>query len=243
MNEIHSVKSRAFSALSVGRFSDKNLIDRVGEFSAKCPFDRQYILRMICRVAHEEFKIPSELEWLRGLLEMSDSYQRNVIGVSHPFCYITVRHGLVTSETDDEWHTDGFSTKITHLPEQNYIVSDCYGTEYAEKGIDLPGDFDPLIHNLHKYIGRRVNKEDIKTCEAGIIYCMDPYNIHRRQGIPSDVIRTFIRISYVPIEIMDDANTENPLLPVRRYNRDGVKIRNELLDYDLVKEKTNVSGL
>jgi len=235
MSIYHNVKSRAFLALSVDRFSNENLIDRVGTFGVKCPYDRQYVLRMLCRLPHEEFKIPSELGWLRVMLKMSDSYQRNVIGINHPFCYITVRHGLVTSETDDEWHTDGFSTKITHLPEQNYIVADSYPTEYAEKRINFPNDFNPLRHNIHKYICRRIDHNEVKYCEAGMVYCLDPYNIHRRQVIPNNVLRTFVRISYTPIEIMDDANTVNPLIKVRRYDRDGIKIRNELADYDLEK--------
>ena len=39
-------------------------------------------------------------------------HQREVIQVTHSFCYITIRNGLVKSKTDEEWHVDGFSTKI-----------------------------------------------------------------------------------------------------------------------------------
>lgn len=228
----YSVKSRAKQALGTELFSNPNTVDRVAAFNLNCPFERQYILRMLCRMPHEEFSIPAELEWLSKLLDISDSYQKNVIGVSHPFCYITVRHGLVTSQLDDVWHTDGFSTKITHLPEQNYIISNCYPTEYVEKAINIPDNFDPLIHNLHKYLASQITDDDIKVAGPDIVYCLDPYNIHRRQQfIPAGTVRTFVRISYVPIEIMDDANTPNPMIPVRHYNRDGVKIRNELKEY------------
>lgn len=232
MTRHNPVRNRAMQALGTELFSMHNTIDEVESFSEKCPFDRQYILRMLCRMPHEVFQIPPELEWLRGLLVMSDSHQKNVIKVNHPFCYITVRHGLVTSQLDDEWHTDGFSTKITHLPEQNYIVSNCYPTEYVEKAIDIPNDFDPLVHNLHKYLASQVVDADIRTAKPNVVYCLDPYNIHRRQRlIPAGTIRTFVRISYTPIEIMDDANTVNPMIHVRRYNRDGIKIRNELKEY------------
>ena len=226
-----STKDRAFQALSLSVYNAENVLGDVGEFELSCPHDTQYVLRMIVKLAHESLKLPPELEWLRYLIEASDEQQRK-IGISQPFCYVTVRSGPVISENDDVWHVDGFSTKVTHLPEQNYIISDCYPTEYVERGFDFPADFDPLIYNVHAFFQSRITEEDHKVGAPYRMYCLDPYIPHKRQVIPDGVSRTFVRISYTPIEIMDDANTENPLIPMRKYNRDGVKIRDELKTYN-----------
>jgi hypothetical protein len=225
------VSERARQILSLDSFNEENDIDCVGNYKLECPFERQYILRMIVRHAHSDWMIPDQLQWLKPLIMMAEEYQKEVIKIKHLCCYVTVRHGLVTSTSDDQWHTDGFSTKISHLPEQNYIVSNCFPTEYVRKAIKFPFDFDPLKHNVHKYLASQINDDDVKTLFSNMVYCMDPYNIHRRSVVPNNVVRTFARVSFTPIEVMDDNNTPNPLLQMPNYNRDGVQIRNRLIDY------------
>lgn len=59
----------------------------------------------------------------------------------------------------------------------------------------------------------------------------DPYIIHKRPTVPEGKVRTFVRVSHVPIEIPDVNNTQNPLMP-KNYDRDGVKeFRDSLVDY------------
>jgi hypothetical protein len=187
---------------------------------------------MIIKIPHHEFQIPEELKWLKNIIETCIK-QQELIGIRQPYCYVTVRHGLVQSQQDDEWHTDGFSTAISHLPEQNYIISDSYPTEYVEKKIKFPNDFNPDKHNIHLYFNDIINDSDIKIAKPNTLYLLDPYIIHRRsKNIPQNVVRTFVRISFTPIEIMDDNNTINPILPMRKYNRDGVIIRNKLTKYN-----------
>jgi hypothetical protein len=225
------ISERARQILSIDSFNEENDIDCVGNYKLECPFERQYILRMIVRHAHSDWMIPDRLQWLKPLIMMAEEYQKEVIKIKHLCCYVTVQHGLVTSTSDDKWHTDGFSTKISHLPEQNYIVSNCIPTEYVRKAIKFPLDFDPLKHNVHKYLASQINDDDVKTLFSNKVYCMDPYNIHRRSFVPNNVVRTFARVSFTPIEVMDDNNTPNPLLQMPNYNRDGVQIRNRLIDY------------
>jgi len=143
-----------------------------------------------------------------------------------------VRHGEVRSVTDDEWHVDGFSTFITHIPESNYVAVNHTPTEYLVQPIEFPDDFDPLVHNVQWYIQNRASL-DVRRLKPHTLYCFDPYFIHRRPSIEPGTHRTFVRVSFTPIEIADDANTPNPLLPMRVYERDGVTIRNALSDYDL----------
>jgi len=225
-----TLDERARQMLSLKPFKDANKIVKLEKYKFECPYDDQYILRMIVKVPHQDFKIPTELEWLSDMI-MDAVDMQNAMGIRQPFCYITVRHGIVRSENDDMWHTDGFSTTISHLPEQNYIISDCYPTEYVERAFDFPNDFNPDMHNVHLFFNDHIIPSDIKVAEPNMLYVLDPYIVHRRTQIPDGTKRTFVRISFTPIEIMDDNNTPNPLLPIRKYHRDGVEVRNKLLHY------------
>ena len=228
---ITTVKDRAFNAINLKQFDNINNLDVVGKHELVCPHDDQYILRMLIKKAYGDVMLPDELEWIRPMVEQVLHYQTNVLGVNHMYLYATVRHGIVRSQTDDVWHVDGFSTKITHIPEQNYIISNVFPTEYVEKAFPFPNDFDPLKHNVHMYFQDRIEDSDIKLAEPHTIYCMDPYVVHRRPDVPDNIVRTFVRLSFTPIEIMDDNNTPNPFIPVEKYNRDGVIIRNTLIKY------------
>lgn len=227
---------RAFCALNLKQYNALNSPSIASNvFGIKCPYDEQYILRMPIKINGSELKVPYELNWLMPLIEAANFYQTEKLKVHHNFCYVTVRHGLVKSVTDDEWHVDGFSTRITHIPEQNYIWSNCYPTEYVLLPIKFPSDFDPLKHNIHKYIQKQIAKKkpEVKLLSEFNMLCLDPYVIHRRPpNIPEGTIRTFIRISFVPIEIRDDNNTKNALLYVPDCGLDGVKqFRDNLLEY------------
>lgn len=147
----------------------------------------------------------------------------------HPFVYVTVRHGEVTSTTDDEWHVDGFSMRKEHVPEQNYIFTDVFPTEYVDQSFPVPEDFDPMQHNLHWFLQDQVKTKNIKELPSKQWCLIDPYVVHRRPKVCSGTQRTFIRVSFVPIEIESDLNTPNPLLLCRRY--EGSDIRNRLIRY------------
>ena len=222
--------------INLVQFSQANPPLRVGIVDVTPPREEQKVLRMLVQSPYSGgLQVPEELQWLRGPIARATNYQREKVGVRHPYTYITVRHGLVTTRTDDLWHVDGFSMKYHHLPEANYLFT--FGdqtTEYAEQSFDFPSDFDPLRHNVHLFFQRRVKPESIRRLHYGTMYMMDPYVVHRR---PPDASgwRTFVRISFTPIEIPDVNNTTNHLIPTAHYSVDGVKgFRNQLLDYDSV---------
>ena len=227
-------KDRAHSTLNLAQYNKVNKLDCLSKVYLKCPLDRQYILRMLIRKGTDDFKVPPHLSWIARLLNVANEHQKK-LNVKHSFCYVTIRHGVVTTKTDDEWHTDGFSMNITHIPEQNYVWTNIKPTEYVEKAFDFPDDFDPSKHNINKFFQNRIEHRDIKIVKENNVYCMDPYIVHRRPTITDDMSRTFIRISFLPIEINDVNNSQNDLLP-RLYEKDGVKeFRNKLVDYDLDK--------
>lgn len=188
------------------------------------------ILRMCIRNNGGEYHIPDSLNWLNDYFHKVLDHHKNFFGVEYPFSYVTVRSGLTEFQTDSAWHVDGFSMREEHLPEKNYIWTSNEGTEYIEKNFYIPESFDPLLYNINNYLSQFVKDKDIKKLESGFIYCIDPYILHRRPPTTQNIRRTFVRISFVPIQINDVRNTQNPLLPVE-YTKDGIDFRNKLLNY------------
>jgi len=216
-----SVRSRATRAIELCEFGRGDAIpELVRDTAIITPTQDQHVLRMIIRRPYDGIRLPHELQWVLPLVGAAESRQGSI--ARHPFLYLTVRNGVVASKGDDEWHVDGFSMQYHHLPEQNYIWTDCFGTEYYDGPFEMPADFDPLRHNLHSYIQTQINPALIRRTFPYHTYVMDPYVIHRRPPETSGRRRCFVRLSYTPIEIADRNNTPNPLLPTN-YTRDGVK--------------------
>ena len=191
--------------------------------------DDQYVLRMLVKSPDTRgFAIPDELEWARSTIMLATSLQESVF-INHPYVYITVRSGVVKTTTDNEWHVDGFSMRVPHLPEQNYIWSSCHPTEMLDQRFAIPADFDPFKHNIHTYFQNNADSSKIKLLDSQKLHIIDPYVVHRRPAVPAGTQRAFVRISFVPIEIEDDTCTPNPLLPRKFYNRQD--IRKTLVSY------------
>lgn len=222
-----NIVERAKQMLSLDLYNHRNEPAFAGLVQINVPEEEQFILRMLIQrpLLGGQF-IPKEYRWVNPILEKAYEYQRKVVGIIHPYVYLTIRHGIVATEKDDEWHVDGFSMKINHLPEQNYIWSNTISTEYLIKPIQFHPRFDPFEHNVHYYIQDSLSVLDKphKMIQNNV-YCIDPYVIHRRPKEATGKQRTFVRVSFCPIEIMDDNNTQNPLFPVAvpKYNLDGVK--------------------
>jgi hypothetical protein len=224
------IENRLKTALNLKQFNQLNEPFEIGSLILTPPDTRQYVLRMLIKRPFNELSIPEHLIWVKPLVDLAFANQAK-FDVRHPFCYLTVRHGFVTSKTDDVWHVDGFSLQFSHLPEQNYIWASHTPTEYVTKKISFPNDFDSFKHNIHLYFDDVISEQDeIKTIKPKTVYCMDPYVIHRRPKV-QHIERTFIRVSFTPIEISDINNTFNPLMPTN-CNRDGIKeFRNNLIRY------------
>lgn len=225
-----TIIDRANRVVSLAEFEKNVYPIELSNINVICPFENQYILRMCVSTDGINFLIPNEMNWLKPLFIEALTHQKNVINVEKNFCYITVRHGVVKSVTDDEWHVDGFSTKISHVPEQNYIWTNSIPTEYTNVSVKFPDDFDPLKHNVNHFLEQNITDE-IKQCKENVLYCMDPYIIHRRPTVSTGTVRTFVRISFVPIMIDDINNTQNPKL-LQNYKNDGIKYRNNLKKYE-----------
>jgi hypothetical protein len=214
---------RANRNLNLNDFSYPSLPICIESKKYNIPFERQYILRMMVRSPESDgLRIPEELEWLKDTIQGCDTLQKSM-GLKNQYVYITVRHGIVTSETDDIWHVDGFSMRREHVPEQNYIWTNVEPTEYAEQAFPIPDDFDAMKHHLHWYLDEQVRQENIRQCEAGNIYLIDPYCVHRRPKQTAGIHRTFWRISFIPIEIEDNQCQQNPLMPKKIYSNEDIR--------------------
>jgi len=217
-----NIYERAHKDLSLSIYSKASQELKSWELDLNPPKD-QYILRMpILTPEYDRFLIPSELEWIYPSLNRA-LYGQSQLHVGAVYIYVTVRSGLVRSVDDDVWHVDGFSMRTPHRPEQNYIWSDMYGTEFLPQNFDIPADFDPMRHNLHTFIQDRASVAPV-TLTTGRLYQIDPYHVHRRPTVPEGTQRTFLRISFVPVEIEDDTCMPNPLAPRRApYNRNDIR--------------------
>lgn len=236
---MNCIASRAFTALNVLQYAAVNLPDELDYLNLRVPVQRDglfaecHVLRMLIRRMHGTYCIPPTLAWVQPMVDMAERHQTES-GLRQPFTYLTIRCGTVRAETDDEWHVDGFSKTITHLPEQNYVWASHSATQYYTHAIPLPAEFDPLRHNIHKYFQRRISPEHVEQMKSQHVYVLDPYVIHRRPPETQNTRRCFVRVSYTPIEIEDRNNTPNPYLPPYAV-RDGIKdMRDRLLDYDAV---------
>ena len=90
------------------------------------PSERQYVLRMMIKQPNNIAVVPSELLWTHPLIDLLNCPK-------DWFMYLTIRNGLCTSTTDDEWHVDGFSMKIPHPAEFSLIWSDKLPTEFFDQ--------------------------------------------------------------------------------------------------------------
>lgn len=216
--------SRAQRMLNLDDFSSGSSPIPITAPISRPTIDRQYILRMMVRNNVLPLSIPDELAWIKPTVLVLDNLQQRH-GLNNPFIYITVRHGIVTSKTDDLWHVDGFSMQTPHTPEQNYIYVDKYPTEWLTAKWKIPSTFDPFKHNIHSFFQEHEDQGIISEGKPGQIYAIDPYCAHRRRFIPIGVIRTMWRVSFIPIEIEDDTCTQNPLFPVKTYNREDVRTK------------------
>ncbi len=137
------IAERGRYILNLDQYKCNNGPEHIGRIDLACPYNDQYVLRLLVKEAFSGYNIPYGLEWAAPLIMSAEKYQAETLGIRHSFVYVTIRHGIVRSVTDDEWHVDGFSMNISHLPEQNYLWSNVYPTEYTRCGIVFPKDFNP----------------------------------------------------------------------------------------------------
>jgi hypothetical protein len=227
---MRSIYQRSRYVLNLDQYGLDSSTDELGKIELDIPNDRQYVLRMLIKKPFTEFLVPDELQWCKPMIDKCYENQLDN-GIRQPFVYLTVRSGHVDSINDDVWHVDGFSMNVSHLPEQNYIWADKYPTEIYMGDEYVPSDFNPYKHNIHQLFQDIIgDKKATHTCSEKHIHVFDPYVIHRRNPESNDKYRTFVRVSFCPMEIDDLNNTYNELIPTN-YTRDGVTFRDTLERY------------
>lgn len=209
------------------------------DYGISVPFEEQMILRMLVRPKYGDWYIPKSLQYLCDTIGDMADYDFKRTGIKDSWCYVTVRHGKITSKTDDEWHFDGASFRTDIIPERNYVWVNNHPTEYKVGTLAIPADFDPIQHNLFTFAAHQLRDSEVRRTAHCTWYLLSPFCLHRRPKINNeDVFRTFIRICFTDIEGRDINNTTNPLLPTPFYGRNPVEtFRNKLKDYYAQTEK------
>lgn len=227
---------RATRPVSLSEFANECLPLKISALDMRVPAHDQYVLRMlIVRAGQRLLMLPSECAWVQPLVDLALAALPPNVNWLSTYGYLTIRNGIVRSVTDDQWHVDGFSTRVSHLPELNFVWTDCHPTEYVTGPVEFPNDFDPQKHNVNPYLARRLSTRSIRSLEARTVYAMDPYILHRRPTVSEGIRRCFVRLTFAHVEIDDINNTFNSLLPTD-YHRDGVRdVRDLLLDYDCAR--------
>lgn len=219
----------------IKELSDYNILDSPEEvkYDIGSPeFEDNYILRMLIKPKYGKFKIPDNLKMYENIIRNLQLYDIQRTGIYESWCYVTIRAGIVTSTTDDEWHFDGSSFRTDIIPERNYIYTTSHGTEYKEGNLNFPSDFDPNHYNLFTFASEQLKNSP--TLKTGVFqwYLLSPFCLHRRPSITKNTNRFFMRVCFTDIEGRDVNNTLNPLIPTPFYGRDPVKtFRNKLKNY------------
>ena len=196
------------------------------------PRHTMYILRMLVRAKYGTMKIPRGLWWLNSTINRLADFDANYTGIGASWCYVTIRHGIPRSVTDDEWHFDGSSFRVEIIPERNYVSVNHTPTEYKVGRLNIPDDFDPLKHNLFRFAAAQLIDAPTLTTQPNQWYLLNPFCLHRRPPVVPPVSRTFIRICFTDIEGRDINNTPNSRLSTPAFGRDPVKsFRDKLTDY------------
>lgn len=199
-----------------------------------CPPDgSQMILRMLVKPKYGTWAIPPELAWLESVIRELAEHDAHYTEIEESWCYVTVRHGIPCTKTDDEWHFDGASFRVEIVPERNYVWVNHTATEYKTGTLEIPEDFDPCKHDLFSFAANQLENAAVQETPCKEWSLLNPFCLHRRSPkTPPDESRTFIRIAFTDVEGRDINNTPNPLLPTPAFGRDPVRsFRNKLAKY------------
>lgn len=191
----------------------------------------QRILRQLISIdGGETQQFNTDLLWALPAINMAVDNQVKLRS-SNPFVYVTVRRGVATSTHDCEWHVDGYSKRIPHRPEDNYVWCDSYPMQAWVGKLYVPSSFDGLRHNINWLFQDQIAKsvgDHIVVTEANALYWFNPYIVHRRNPQATGQFRTMVRVSFTPVPIMDKNNTP----PITDFNfrstRDGRLLQNKL---------------
>lgn len=148
------------------------------------PQEYCYIQDMPIAFPEGKVKIPSNLEWIRPLVNIAIEN-----GDKKGYIYVTVKRMPVTAGsyiTRPGWHCDGFgSNDIT------YIWSDCYPTEFAVQPFILSDDCDESLKEMQQqYEGQRMYFPN------STLLRLDQFVVHRAGHITRDCVRTFVKITF-----------------------------------------------
>ena len=198
---------------------------QVSERAIVWPWGDINLLRLCIQAPYGAILLPSKLAFLKPALWDCIHFATAAdVAVHRSYMYLTIRHGQIRSTTDDEWHVDGYSRRVEHNPELNFVWANSYPMEWQDRPFSLRG-FDHTRDNIHRMLQEEVAafSRSIRTSPC-TIYAFTPYLVHRRPPESSqDGPRSMFRLTICPVEIEDDTCSPNPLLPMGPYNNTDIR--------------------
>lgn len=197
------------------------------------------VLRMMIRLDDENsmVHIPKELLALKSFIADNINYHRQFYPVNkNCFIYLTVRQSTYEElfyKEASTWHVDGFqgSRIDRHIVEQDVFWCNKSPTQFLLQPMYCEG-LNPSQHDINDFFDRKANPAFIATGKANSAYMATPYNIHRVNPTKFEGKRLFVRINFSPVEIEDNRNTINPMLPQDTY-APRIDVRNFLREYKI----------
>lgn len=196
----------------------------LGRFDISAARQCPSVLRMPLKKAGEtSIAIPKELLPMKEEILRVCQYDRHVTpGWENFHIHLTVDNSVVAAGTTQRFpgfHGDGlqggkFKQKLTC--EHSYIACDPVGTVVAMQPFFVAHLNEDRV-NIFKEFDRQVKKESLYSLREGHLYLIDPYVVHTSPICQEETLRTFVRITVTPAELLMPKNTVNPMLPGQVY--------------------------
>ena len=176
------------------------------------------VLRMPLKWQNENnVRLPEEMKSLKPLITRLFAYERNINPRYQEFAaHITIDNRIIEGDTTHRFphfHGDDlqggiFQPKV--ITAHSYIVTTDPSTEVC-----LQPFFVAHLHDTFEKVfdefDRQARSENIVSVLGSHVYLVDPYNVHRSPIIEKKCFRTFLRITFTPVEMLLPHNTDNPL--------------------------------
>ncbi len=208
-------------------FADPSIPIECGKLvMEKLPQEDVFVARLLIKPKDRVVaQLPEELSWVTPFLQRCIQYEVFLTeGKMDYFWYLTVRHGSTSLlGNDDVWHCDGFQSMHEacvprHRPERNYVWTSEDATEFNLTPFFIE-HLDSAKYNAHLHFQKYAVESLTVKGRAQNVLMFDPYQVHRRPVMHEPKHRTLLRFSAIDAMIMDDKNTQNPHIPVPKFNR------------------------
>lgn len=206
-------------------FTCPRLPINIGKFNMTKARQSPNVLRVPIKYDNStEIRLPKELLPLKEELQRVLHYDYFVTGDiwKNMFCHITVHNAMVVPGQTQRYpgfHGDGlqggkFKEKL--ICEHSYVVTDPEPTIISMQPYFV-SHMNEDRDNIFIAFDQQVKKDSLYRMKPGNMYLIDPYIVHESPVITKEALRTFVRITTTPSELLMPKNTVNPMFEGQKY--------------------------